>query len=237
MREIEALRGAEIVHAVRGRIRLRLPRGMLDDARMQAIRSALTPIAGVEMVDLRPVSGSVVIVYDPEEHDDLETFLSAQSLRNVSSAPPAPSSEATHHAAARHRHNGAGVPDLGNPGHRKPPPNKINEVTETIEAEAEFLAEHSHAAKVVVDFAKDLDRKLKRATRNNVDLKILVPVGLAAVTFLEIGAAAATPMWVTLVLFSMNHFVELHAHDDDDDENENEDLDRNDVEPTAKAAE
>ena len=53
---------------------------------------------------------------------------------------------------------------------------------------------------------------------NNLDLKIMVPIGLAAVTFLEIGAAAATPMWVTLAIFSLNHFVELHAHDADDSE-------------------
>jgi hypothetical protein len=64
--------------------------------------------------------------------------------------------------------------------------------------------------------AKECDRHLKRATNNNIDLKILIPIGLAAFTFLEIGAAAATPMWVTLVIFSLNHFVELHAHDDDD---------------------
>ena len=44
----------------------------------------------------------------------------------------------------------------------------------------------------------------------------LVPIALAGFTFLEIGAAAATPMWVTLVIFSLNHFVELHAHDADE---------------------
>jgi hypothetical protein len=32
------------------------------------------------------------------------------------------------------------------------------------------------------------------------------------VTFIEIGATAATPVWVTIGLFSMNHFIELRAH-------------------------
>jgi hypothetical protein len=64
---------------------------------------------------------------------------------------------------------------------------------------------------------KQLDKDIKRSTNNNLDLKIMVPVALAGVTFLEIGAAAATPMWITLAIFSLNHFVELHAHDADED--------------------
>lgn len=217
MVEVEALRGADMVHAVRGRLRLKLARGSAAPAQMETVRAALAPIAGVETVELRPASASVIVLYDPGEHDALEAFLATQPLRHL---PPVTDPSST---APKPRSKGAGVPDLGNPGRRRPPPNKIAEATEQIEQEAEFLAEHSHAAKVVVEFCKDIDRKLKQATNNNIDLKILAPVGLAAVTFFEIGAAAATPMWVTLVLFSMNHFVELHAHDaDEEDEDEPE---------------
>ena len=52
----------------------------------------------------------------------------------------------------------------------------------------------------------------KKATGNSVDLKVLLPLGLAVVTVVEIGAAAATPVWVTISLFSLNHFIELQAH-------------------------
>jgi hypothetical protein len=45
---------------------------------------------------------------------------------------------------------------------------------------------------------------------------------LAGFTFFEIGAAAATPMWVTLVIFSLNHFVELRAHTAEDDDGDTE---------------
>lgn len=93
-----------------------------------------------------------------------------------------------------------------------PPPTKLDDMTHLVEEEAEFLAEHSHSARVVVDFCKKFDREVKRATNNSVDLKVLVPLGLAAVTFIEIGATAATPVWVTIGLFSLNHFVELQAH-------------------------
>lgn len=102
----------------------------------------------------------------------------------------------------------------------RPPATKLDEMTSVIEQEAEFLAEHSHTARVIVDFCADLDEKVKKATGNAVDLKVLVPLGLAAITFVEIGATAATPVWVTIGLFSLNHFIELQAHQvrrDEDD--------------------
>jgi len=92
------------------------------------------------------------------------------------------------------------------------PVTKIDDMTKLIEDEAEFLADHSSAARAIVDFCKDLDRTVKKSTGNAVDLKVLVPLGLAAVTFVEIGATAATPVWVTIGLFSLNHFIELQAH-------------------------
>ena len=91
------------------------------------------------------------------------------------------------------------------------PGDEIGEIARKIEAEAEFLAERSELAKATVDFFKKFDRELKIATGNTVDLKILLAGGLAAFTFFEIGAEAATPMWVTLALFSLNHFAELHT--------------------------
>jgi len=93
-----------------------------------------------------------------------------------------------------------------------PPATKIDEVSKLIEDEAEFLAEHSSTARAIVDFCRDLDCAVKKSTGNAVDLKVLVPLGLAAVTFIEIGATAATPVWVTIGLFSLNHFIELQAH-------------------------
>src|SRR5258708_410232 len=92
-----------------------------------------------------------------------------------------------------------------------PPLTEIAELENELEDEAEYLAEHSEAARAIVEFCKSLDRKVKRATNNAVDLKVLVPLGLAAYTFVEIGVEAATPVWLTLGLFALNHFVEMHA--------------------------
>ena len=64
----------------------------------------------------------------------------------------------------------------------------------------------------VADFFKGLDRQIKLATDNNVDLKIVLALGLIGFTVIEVGATAATPVWVTLSLFVVNHFIELHTH-------------------------
>ena len=91
------------------------------------------------------------------------------------------------------------------------PGDDINSIAHKIEEEAEFLAEHSHTARVVVDFFKDMDNNIKRASNNTVDLKIVLAVALTGITFVEIGAAAATPMWVTLGIFTLNHVIEMRG--------------------------
>ena len=57
------------------------------------------------------------------------------------------------------------------------------------------------------------DREIKVATNNNIDLKIVLAAGIVGFTVLEVGTSAATPVWGTLSLFGINHFIEMHpAH-------------------------
>lgn len=93
------------------------------------------------------------------------------------------------------------------------PGDEINELAHKIEAEANFLAERSELAKIAVDFFKSMDHELKNATGNAIDLKVVLFGGLTVITFLELGAHAATPMWVTLGLFAVNHLAELQQQD------------------------
>ena len=93
-----------------------------------------------------------------------------------------------------------------------PPGTEIDKLAQEIQEEAEFLAQNSASARAVVNFFKDLDRNIKRASGNNIDLKILLAGGIIFVTVFEVGATAATPVWVTLSLFAMNHFIEMHHH-------------------------
>ena len=62
----------------------------------------------------------------------------------------------------------------------------------------------------MVDFVKKIDREIKMATNNTIDLKIMFAAGIIAFTVFEVGATAATPVWVTLAIFTVNHFIEMH---------------------------
>lgn len=98
----------------------------------------------------------------------------------------------------------------GPEGARRAPTTEIDALTDKIEEEAQFLAEHSASARAIVDFWKGVDREIKVATGNNLDLKMALAAGVIAVTVLEIGAGAATPVWVNLLLFATNHYIEMH---------------------------
>jgi hypothetical protein len=76
--------------------------------------------------------------------------------------------------------------------------------------EADFLAQNSLSAKAVVDIFKKLDREIKLASGNMVDLKIVLALGIIGITVLEVGASAATPIWLTLTIFTVNHAIEMH---------------------------
>ncbi|MGO9391010.1 HMA2 domain-containing protein [Rhodoblastus sp.] len=97
-------------------------------------------------------------------------------------------------------------------GGYSPLDSEIDEVTEFIEKEAEFLAQHSHTAKVIVDFFTRFDQAIKKHTNNYVDLKILLAAGLIVGTIAGVGLHTATPVWLVLVVFSINHMVQLHQH-------------------------
>ncbi len=185
---------AEVAHAVHGRVRLKIPGAKSRPDLLAEVKASFATLPGIDAIEVKPESGSLVIYYDTEHHPEIGSLV--RSLSRAEAVPVAVIHPAAEGPPAPHHH----------------PSTKVDDLTQTIEDEAEFLAEHSAVARSVVDAVKDLDRRLKRATHNNIDLKIMVPIALAGVTFLEVGAAAATPMWVTQVIFSMNHFVELHAH-------------------------
>lgn len=102
-------------------------------------------------------------------------------------------------------------------GHSAMPGSEIDELARKIETEAEFLAQRSEAARIVVDLFKKLDKEIKLATNNLIDLKIVLGVGVIGLTILEYGANAATPVWLTLAIFTFNHFVELRQSNEEDE--------------------
>ena len=172
---------ARIEHKIPGRIRMKIPHGKANPEILKAYSAAFASIPGLTKVHAKPETGSIVLEYDPKCEADFHHHFN--------------------HACDNHDTH----------VHHERPGDEIDDIASKIENEAEFLAQHSAVARVTVDFFKNFDREMKTLTDNTVDMKILLAGGLAAFTFFEIGAEAATPMWVTLVLFSLNHLTELHA--------------------------
>ena len=165
-------------------MRIRVPSAKGNPAALETIRQSLAGVSGVKDVDVNESIGSLTIRYDPRQHEDFESHLTRESTtQNVVCLESEPK-----------------LDDLSG-------------LDGMIEHEAEFLAEHSHTAKAIVDWANGLDRGIKRMTDNAVDLKVVAPLALAVGAFMELGVAASTPVWLTLGLFSFNHLVDLHSHE------------------------
>jgi hypothetical protein len=176
---------AHIAHYAKGRLRVRVPSAKGNPQALDAIKRTLTPLAGVREVTVSPSIGTITVHYDPKRHNDFRRQLNGDGHhKKVMSLP------------------------------REPKLSEIDEVAETLEKEAAYLSAHSRSAKVVFDVFRKFDIELKRVTDNQLDLKVLAPLGLAVYAFLEMGFEAATPVWLTLGLFSFNHFVDLHSHHD-----------------------
>jgi hypothetical protein len=183
----------KIEHQVPGRVRMKIPAGKGNPELLKQISETFAVIPGIEEVTVNPTTGSVVLHYDTDRHDEFHG-----SFRGHYDA----------HHAAHGGGNGGGNGAANGAMHGAD--TELDKLTHSIEAEAEFLASHSHAARAVVDFVKSLDREIKRATNNSIDLKIVFAVGIIGLTVFEVGATAATPVWVTLAIFTVNHFIELH---------------------------
>jgi hypothetical protein len=184
------MRYAEIAHQMPGRVRIRVPTARDNPELLEAIRQAFADLPGLRATRLKPEAGSIVLQYDVAEAEAFERHLARQWNAVAPTLPHKPRKllKAT-----------------------RRPGDEIEEMAHKIEVEAEFLAGHSHLAHAIFDFFKQADRELKIVTNNAVDLKIVLAVALAVATFAGIGAHAATPMWVTLALFAINHFIEMHS--------------------------
>ena len=172
-------REVRIEHKVPGRIRMKIPSAKNNPEFLALFQNVFSSVNGITKVKSKPETGSIVIHYDLKREAEFHSHF--------------------HHCCAQH--------DMTVSAAR--PGDEIDELAKKIEAEAEFLAERSQAVRATVDMVKKVDYQIKAMTGNTIDLKIVLVGGLAVATFVEIGAEAATPMWVTLALFAVNHFVEM----------------------------
>lgn len=172
---------AKVSHSTRGRIRVKIPAAKRNLPILNEITQSITGVEGIRNIETNVVTGSIVVEYDHRASPDFPQRL-------------------TSHGA------NTGLFNL-----QAPELSEVDELAANIEREAEFLAAHSEAARTIVDAVKILNTGLKRATHNNLDLKVLLPFGLAAWAIVEHDPEIATPLWLTLSIFSFNSFVSLHA--------------------------
>jgi hypothetical protein len=175
----------KIEHQVPGRVRMKIPAGKGNPELLKQVSETFAVIPGIEHVTVNPTTGSVVLFYDVDRHDEF-------------------------HGTFRGHYETHGGANGGGNALMHGADTELDKLTSSIEAEAEFLASHSHAARAVVDFVKKIDHEIKVATNNNLDLKIVFAVGIICLTVFEVGATAATPVWVTLAIFTVNHFIQMH---------------------------
>ena len=172
---------AHVAHHSPGRLRIRIPAAKGNAAALEAIRSSLSAMAGVDEVVVNKLIGTITIHYDPRHHAAFQKDLAGvNSQQEVVTVEP-------------------------------PKLEELEDMGEMLEHEAAFLAEHSHSAKALVDWMNALDRAIKRATDNAVDFRVIAPLILAVGALLELGVESSTPVWLTLGLFSFNHFISLHS--------------------------
>jgi hypothetical protein len=145
------------------------------------IKQSISEMAGVTGVDTNATTGSVLVTYDAKAFEQFQDSLAGHAEKDALFS-------------------------------LKPPElTETDGIADKIEAEAEFLAEHSALARSLVNVCKQLNDEVKKSTRNMVDLKVLIPLGLAIYTFTRQDPAMSTPLWVTLGIFSFNSFVTLHS--------------------------
>ena len=69
----------------------------------------------------------------------------------------------------------------------------------------------SIAARRVDAVFKQLDHEIRVASNNEIDLKFILPFGVAVLGMLALRYSSATPLWLTLLIFAFNSFLGLHA--------------------------
>jgi hypothetical protein len=164
---------------------MKIPAGKGNPDLLKQISEIFGIIPGIEEITVNPTTGSVVLHYDADRHDEF-------------------------HGSFRQHYSALGAVHGSANGGVRGAETDLDKLTNSIKTEAEFLASHSHSARAIVDFVKMLDREIKLATNNNVDLTIIFAVGVIALTVLQVGPTAATPVWLTLAIFTVNHFIEMH---------------------------
>ena len=172
---------ARVVHHIPGRMRVKVPflRGAAV-ADLEQINELLLPVEGLKHVDFSPITGSVLLYYDPEMYEQFPRQLSeyVQSAMGLSFVL-ATSKNGTSNSPVK-------------------------------KAAVNQLSGDTTLAREVYSFFNRINNDVKEATGNVFDLKTLLPFGLGTYALLKVGTTMTTPLWVTLAIFSFTSFAILN---------------------------
>jgi hypothetical protein len=171
---------AYVAHEIDGRIRLKVPDAKKNPDLLETIRKALAGIPGAESVDANPLTGSVLLYYDP----GLNGGFRQQIAR---------SGEETGLFALMQSQT-----------------SDVAESAEGIRNEPEYFASPSKTAEVIINEIGNVNWQIKKVSGNTVDLNLLLPMGFALYSASLIAKRLATPRWLTLAIFSFNSFMSLN---------------------------
>jgi hypothetical protein len=169
---------AHVIHHIPGRMRIRAPFLKGAAAYSLQINQLLLPIEGLKQVDFSPITGSVLLHYDPE--------LFEQFTERV-----------TEHVQLT-----LGVKLLRAKANGAEGSNQHTVVTPVI---GDTKLTHE-----IYSFFNRANDQIRGAADNNFDLKSMLPIGLALYALSKVSSVAATPLWITLAIFSFTSFAILN---------------------------
>jgi hypothetical protein len=85
-------------------------------------------------------------------------------------------------------------------------------IDQAVSSGSRYLTHHSRLAESIVSTAERMDSQLRRVSDGYLDLKLMLPLGVAVATSLHKARNRGTPMWMTLGTFAFNAFLSLHRH-------------------------
>ena len=68
--------GIRVVHAIPGRVRVKMARLKENPALVREVQERLSAVQGIQRVEANPITGSVLILYDPAAFESLPSLLS-----------------------------------------------------------------------------------------------------------------------------------------------------------------
>jgi Heavy metal associated domain 2 len=74
--EAMGIGGIKIVHAIPGRVRVKISRLKENPALVREIQERLSAVRGIQRVEVNPITGSILVLYDRLELESLDSLLS-----------------------------------------------------------------------------------------------------------------------------------------------------------------